>query len=353
MIRAGYIRHTLEFLSPAGTSRGILHRKPCWFVWLRNSDGTTGAGEVTFIPGLSPGDENHIEGELLDTIRKVNQGQTGPCRSDHPHPGIRFAFETACRDLQTGGRRLLYDTAFTRGEQGIPVNGLIWMGDREHLLDQIGRKVDEGFRVLKMKVGALDFEAELGILKHIREHFGKRDLEIRLDANGAWGPEEALKKLHRLSEFRIHSIEQPIRAGQLPAMAAVCRTSPIPVALDEELIGVDAGTRGRALLEDVKPAYLILKPGLIGGWKAASDWIGLARQAGAGWWVTSALESNVGLNALAQWTSHLDTGRPQGLGTGGLFANNIPSPLGLEGNALWHRPWRPWNLELFDRAWKE
>jgi L-alanine-DL-glutamate epimerase-like enolase superfamily enzyme len=260
-------------------------------------------------------------------------------------PGIRFAMETAMKDLESGGSRLTWPSDFTLGLDGIPVNGLIWMGDRTFMQEQVKEKLRKGFRVLKLKVGAIDLEDELGILAGIRSEFGQDDLEIRLDANGAWSPEEALMKINALARFGIHSLEQPIAQGQPEEMAGICRRADIPIALDEELIGVTEPSERRRLLETISPAYIILKPGLLGGFHECSEWIRMAGELGAGWWITSALESNVGLSAIAQWTYHLGVSIPQGLGTGQLYENNIPSPLRMKGDRLWYREEHPWNLQ--------
>ena len=249
---------------------------------------------------------------------------------------------------------MLWESDFTRGLSGIPTNGLIWMGDREYMLEQVQQKLDQGFKVLKMKVGALDFQEELKVLGSMREAFDEGDLEIRLDANGAWKAWEAGEKLDRLSGFGIHSIEQPLAPGQPEVMAGLCQQSLIPIALDEELIGISDPADSRTLLETIRPQYIILKPGLLGGFSRTWEWILLAGEYGVDWWATSALESNVGLSAIAQWTASQlaasrdrvsrDTMRHQGLGTGSLYTNNIDSPLQMEGELLWYRPEKDWAL---------
>ncbi len=259
-------------------------------------------------------------------------------------PAVRFGIETALRDLETGGNRVLYPSEFTRGTLGIPINGLIWMGNRRDMLQQISRKLAAGFRIIKLKVGALDFADELNVLEEVRTQFPAADLEIRLDANGAWAPGEALDKLNKLSEFAIHSLEQPIPAGTTEEMARICKASPIPVALDEELIGVSNSAEMKRLLEEIRPSYIILKPSLLGGITKSKEWIDLAETQGAGWWITSALESNIGLNAIAQWTATLDTDMPQGLGTGSLYENNIPSPLAVIQDRIHYLPGETWDI---------
>jgi len=348
MFRAAYISHSLRFLEPAGTSRGVLHTKPCWYLLLSDENRAMGVGEVGYIPGLSPGEPQEVEAGLARFCEQVNREQKDPCLTADVPPGIRFAIETACRDQLTGGKRWLFDTGFTQGTEGIPVNGLIWMGERHFMKEQIRRKLEAGFRVLKMKVGSLDFAIEREILKEVRNVYGTGELEIRLDANGAWDANEALEKMHLLHRFGIHSIEQPLKPGRPDAMAGLCRNSPIPVALDEELIGVTGKARKESLLETIRPDFIILKPGLNGGWEASEEWISVAEKYRIGWWITSALESNIGLNAIAQWTSRLGVTLPQGLGTGSLYANNIPSPLKMKADALWHHPGDPWDLEILN-----
>ena len=259
-------------------------------------------------------------------------------------PAIRFGLETAILDLEQGGNRLLYPSDFTAGTTGIPINGLIWMGNKPEMLSRIAEKLDQGFKVLKMKVGALRFGDELEILRALRKEHPASSLELRLDANGAWQPDEALEKLKQLSKFGIHSVEQPIPAGTPEEMARICTNSTIPIALDEELIGVQAPEQKELLLATIKPHFIILKPSLLGGISASEEWIGLAEKQGTGWWVTSALESNIGLNAIAQWTATLNTTLPQGLGTGSLFSNNVPSPLTVTGSRLFYQPEKTWNL---------
>lgn len=344
MVRATYIAHPLVFVRPAGTSRGVLENKPCIFIRLTSRHGQKGLGEVSFIPGLSVEDEDELEIQVDHICKLINRGEMDPQQHLPTLPGVQFALETAVLDLETGGEQLLYPSEFTDGQQGIPTNGLIWMGTKTFMINQIREKMRLGFRVLKLKVGSLNFSEELDMLKWIRSEFGTADLEIRLDANGAWTQEEAREKMERLSSYWIHSIEQPIAAGQIDAMTQLCLDSSIPVALDEELIGITDSHKRSELLDTVRPAYIILKPGLLGGLSVAAEWIALAEKFRAGWWVTSALESNVGLNAIAQWTWQQDISRPQGLGTGALYTNNIPSPLQIDGQQLWYRPEDKWDL---------
>lgn len=345
MLKAHYISRPLHFIRPAGTSRGLLYDKPCWYIILRDEDGLRGVGEVSFIPGLSIEDPGEMEIKLDHICKLISRGEMNPAQYLPSLPGVQFAMETALRDLEGGGLRILYPSEFSRGLSGIPTNGLIWMGDQNFMMRQIEEKVKAGFGVLKMKVGALDFEEEKGVLERIRSDYGSKELEIRLDANGAWSPREARSKMEKLSAYGIHSIEQPIAAGQIEEMAALCKDSSVPVALDEELIGIVDREAREELMESIKPDYIILKPGLLGGFSVAAEWIGLADKNKAGWWATSALESNIGLSAIAQWTASLGVSLPQGLGTGSLYKNNLSSPLEMEGDSLWYRPEKDWDLK--------
>jgi len=336
----------LNFIRPAGTSRGVLHQKACWYILLRSENEGVGLGEVSFIPGLSVEDPEEIEIQIDHVCKLLNRGELDPAGDLPALPGVQFALETALLDLKHGGCRLLYPSDFTRGRVGISTNGLIWMGDPAYMKQQIRKKIEQGFRVLKMKVGALEFEQELRILQNIRRQYSAEDLEIRLDANGAWTAEEAPEKLERFAALGIHSLEQAIAPGQAEAMKELCAAQFIPLALDEDLIGISTPEQKARLLEKIRPAYIILKPGLLGGFRNAQEWISLADKMHIGWWITSALESTVGLNAIAQWTAGLETGIPQGLGLGTLYANNIPSPLEMKKDRLWHRPEKQWDLQL-------
>jgi L-alanine-DL-glutamate epimerase-like enolase superfamily enzyme len=258
-------------------------------------------------------------------------------------PSIAFGLETALLDLKAKGSKQLFESKFSIGETGIPINGLVWMGDKAFMQKQIREKIAADYQCIKLKIGALDFETELAILADIRQQFSAKDIEIRLDANGAFSANEALEKLEKLAAYDIHSIEQPIRQGQSNEMAEICQKSPIPIVLDEELIGVNHTDREQ-LLEKIKPAYIILKPSLLGGFNTCENWIKLAKTHNIGWWITSALESNIGLNAIAQWTYTLNSPLPQGLGTGQLYHNNIPSPLQIKNAQLFYNPKEQWDL---------
>lgn len=334
------------FLKPAGTSRGILTEKETYFIVLSDSEypGVTGLGECSLIPGLSPDNSSNFEETLQQTCEQISSGKMDIDVSISDYPALQFGFETAALDLNSGGERILFPSEFTIGSRGIPINGLIWMGNKANMLEQVRSKIQQGFSILKLKVGAIKFQEEEELLLAIRKEYKEQDLEIRLDANGAWKYNEALEKLHLLKQHKIHSIEQPIAAGFIEKMAAICKASPIPIALDEELIGVKGKEEKRELLNDIVPQYIILKPSLLGGFESSSEWIELAENTGTGWWVTSALESNIGLNAIAQWTATLNTDIPQGLGTGSLFSNNIPSPLEVKKDRIYYNHRKEWDI---------
>ncbi|MFN3555622.1 MAG: o-succinylbenzoate synthase [Bacteroidales bacterium] len=337
MLRAAIQKLELKFITPGQTSRGTLYTKPSWFFILEN-DGHRGMGECSVIPGLNPEYDHTYESRIYQVAEQINRGNLPTLSSLDHYPSIRFGLETALADLAQAQPGILFPSAFTRGDQGIAINGLIWMGSKEEMQQRISEKLNQGFKVLKLKVGALDFREELSLLQAIRSQFSESELEIRLDANGAFGPAEALEKLKRLSEFHIHSIEQPIKPGQWETMAHLCKTSPIPIALDEELIGLIATEQKQQMLDTIQPQYIILKPSLLGGPDHSLQWIQMAENTNAGWWATSALESNVGLNAIAQWVFVQNPSMVQGLGTGQVFSNNLSSPLELRGPRLYFNP---------------
>lgn len=342
MIRAKYTTINLKFKFPAGTSRGVLLHKPSSFLILEK-DGFTGIGECSTIPDLSIDPVDSYRDKLNELCRLLNEGTDPATIELDEYPSIAFGLETALLDLAAKGSKCLFPSPFTKGIAGIPINGLIWMGDKMFMEKQITEKIEAGYHCIKLKIGANDFNTELDIIAAIRRQFTSSDIEIRLDANGAFSPGDALDKLNRLSVYDIHSIEQPIRQHQPDAMAEICTKSPVPVVLDEELIGVKSSGK-EALLKAIKPAYIILKPSLLGGFRASEEWIKLADKYHIGWWVTSALEGNIGLNAIAQWTSTLGSAMPQGLGTGQLYHNNIPSPLAIENAMLYYKPEVNWDL---------
>ena len=320
---------TLHFKQPAGTSRGVYTTRKIWLV--RLSDGEReGVGECAPLPDLScdaMGDEEY-RSILNKVCEEFCQRQELDNDSLRQYPSMLFGLETAWLNMTNGD--MLFDTAFSRGEVGIPINGLVWMGSYEEMLKRMEEKLEKGFRCVKLKIGAIDFDQELDLVKRIRERFSHHEVELRLDANGAFKYEEALYKLELLSQYAIHSIEQPIKAGQWAYMAELCRESPLPIALDEELIGVNDPEMKSHMLNIIKPRYIILKPSLHGGMMGCREWIEIAKQQGIGSWITSALESNIGLNAIAQFASDVygpHITMPQGLGTGQLFTDNIPMPL--------------------------
>ena len=342
-MKASFKKYTLNFRQASGTSRGVYTTRDSWFLFL--SDGTgTGIGECAPLPELSVESLYKMNSKLLQVCEEIDYFCALP-EELHAWPSILFGLETALLDLKNNGQQLLYPSAFTRGEQGIPINGLIWMGTPEFMKQQIQSKLESGFTCIKMKIGALDFNTEFELLKAIRSEFSSGEITLRVDANGAYTYQTALENLKRLSELQIHSIEQPIEAGQPNEMAELCLKSPVPIGLDEELIGISSHIEMQKLLETIHPAYLILKPSLHGGFTTCEKWIEQAGKYASGWWITSALESNIGLNAIAQWTSQLNYNGEQGLGTGQLYTNNLDSPLEILGDQLWHRPQRPWNLK--------
>ena len=347
--------YRLHFKQPAGTSRGVLTTRKVWYVRATRPDGNArpgeaelldllrsphgqadcGWGECAPLPGLSCDDVPDYEETLRHACRLTEADGQLPDDLLRDYPSIRFGLETALRNLRAGGEWRLWNSPFVRGEEGIVTNGLIWMGTFDEMYARIEEKMRTGFRCIKLKIGAIDFERELALLDFIRRHFSPDEIELRVDANGAFTPADAPEKLERLAAFTLHSIEQPIRAGQWDEMARLCRTSPLPIALDEELIGVNDPRRKAELLDRIRPAYLILKPSLHGGLAGAEEWMRLAAERGIRYWVTSALESNVGLNAIAQWCATQHPTMPQGLGTGLLFTDNIDSPLTMKGEKLW------------------
>lgn len=342
-LKAHFVKHELVFKKPSGTSRGVLTTKPVWYIIVEDGKGTTGIGECSPIWGLSVEKPDTYEAKVKEVCEQIDQYPFWLDSMLQHYPSIRFGLEMALIDLMNKGKRKLYPTPFTEGADSILINGLIWMGEKEAMLTQIEDKLAQGFYCVKMKIGAIDFAAELSLLKAIRERFNANEVELRVDANGAFSVDDAPHKLDQLAQFDLHSIEQPIKAGQWDAMAQLCATTPLPIALDEELIGVDEDIQSE-LLQTIQPQYIILKPSLVGGFAASEAWIKLAAARNIGWWATSALESNIGLNAIAQWTYTLNNPMPQGLGTGQLYTNNIPCPLTLKGDQLSYDPAAKWEL---------
>lgn len=347
MISARLIQNHLQFKVPAGTSRGVLQTKPTWFLVLKHHlTGNIGMGECSIIPNLSIDDKPEIEGELTNLVHRINANNIPSLGEYSEWPAIQFALETALEDLAYSDNFSPYPGDFSKGEKAIPINGLVWMGNEGFMKEQIQKKIEEGFDCIKMKIGAIDFETELNILKSIRKNFSSNQIELRVDANGAFPPNEALSNLERLSKFEIHSIEQPIKQNQWKEMALLAANSPIPIALDEELIGITDKGLQIQMLNFIQPQYIILKPSLLGGIQASEQWVSIAENMNIGWWATSALESNIGLNTIAQWVSNKKTKMPQGLGTGKLFTNNIDSPLTIKSGELAYDLKKVWNTSI-------
>jgi len=315
----------------------VLTEKQSWFLTIYDdaAPGKQGTGECSVLPKLSYDDRPGLEKKIEFVCKNADALRYNFHDELRDWPSLRFAVETALIDLSTPGSDILFPSAFTRGERGIPINGLIWMGYPEYMLHQIEEKILAGFTCLKMKIGAIDFDEEYRILEALRKSFSRDQLELRVDANGAFSPAQVPEILDKLARMDIHSIEQPIRAGRWEEMAALCESSPIPIALDEELIGIHETEEKKQMMNTIRPHYIILKPSMVGGFKASEEWIQIAADNGTGWWITSALESNIGLNAIAQWTYTLDNSMPQGLGTGQVFSNNVPSRLYTDKGHLW------------------
>lgn len=345
MINASFKKHRLVFKKASGTSRGILTTKDTWYLILRD-DERFGIGECGMFRGLSVDDRPDFEQKLQWVCDHIRMGEQELLQALIEFPAIQIGVETAFRSLRSDDPFQIFPSQFSKGKESIVINGLIWMGSASYMREQIKEKLDQGFNCIKMKIGAIDFETELSLLQSIRSEFNQSEIELRVDANGAFQPKDALEKLKRLSEFQIHSIEQPIKAGQTEEMANLCARSPLAIALDEELIGVVDSEEKKYLINTIKPQYIILKPSLIGGFGGSDEWIEIAEQNHAGWWVTSALESNVGLNAISQYTFIKNSKLPQGLGTGSLFTNNFPSPLTVNNGRLQYIGGKPWNVEL-------
>lgn len=322
-------------MQPAQTSRGVYTTHQVWYVMLTSDKepGKWGIGECAPLPDLSCDASVDYEIRLRNICRKIEQSGYLDKELLRPYPSILFGLETAFRHFENENLAL-ENTPFSKGETGITINGLIWMGDYNKMLQQIESKLKTGFHCIKLKIGAIGFDDEIALLRHIRNHFSINEITLRVDANGAFSPHDALEKLNRLAELDIHSIEQPIAAGQWESMARLVEQSPLPIALDEELIGCNQLNEKERLLEAIHPQYIILKPTLHGGISGCNEWITGASRLNIGWWLTSALESNIGLNAIAQWCSTFNNPLPQGLGTGGLFFNNIDMPLKLQKDRL-------------------
>lgn len=348
-MQARYKKYILDFKRPSGTSRGVLRQKETWFLVLEEN-GKMGVGECGLLKGLSFDDVEGYEDKLAWTCKNIDLGTNALWDALSDFPSIQFGVEQALLSLKSENPFLLFPSDFVEKGSPIPINGLIWMGDEGFMHEQIAQKLEEGFRCIKLKIGAIDFETEVALLASIRKKYAKEKIELRVDANGAFAPAAAMEKLQRLAQYDLHSIEQPIRQGNLEAMRQLCENTPIPIALDEELIGVTHINDRQHLLETVRPQYIILKPSFVGGYRGSQEWIDLAEKQHIGWWVTSALESNIGLNAIAQWSYTLRSPLPQGLGTGGLYSNNFNSPLKVDNGQLFYEKGIPWETDLIEKV---
>ncbi|MCK5782355.1 MAG: o-succinylbenzoate synthase, partial [Flavobacteriales bacterium] len=346
MLKASFRKYMLNFKLPAGTSRGVLRAKETFFLKIEK-EGEIGIGECSVFRGLSFDDRPDYEQKLTWLCENINLGESELIDVFKLYPSIQFGIEMAFIDLKSKESMILFPSKFTKGLGSISINGLIWMGDLEFMMEQIAYKLEDSFTCIKIKIGAINFEQEVSLIKRIRKQFSSKEIEIRVDANGGFSAEEALEKLKILSDLEIHSIEQPIKQGQIEEIAELCDSTPLDIALDEELIGIVDIEEKKKLISTIKPQYIILKPSLVGGIRGSIEWIDIASRNNSSWWITSALESNIGLNAIAQWTYTLASSLPQGLGTGSLFTNNIESPLTVSSGKLEYSPELKWNLPVF------
>lgn len=347
-LKASYSKTTFHFNFDARTSRGQMKEKESWFVkvWDERAPATVGFGECGPLPGLSIDHRSDFGEKLGQCLDRLTHKEVTLPRLDgivpSGFPSILFGIETAINDLANGGRRIIFDNKFNRGLR-IPINGLVWMGDFEFMFRQIEEKISKGFTCIKLKVGGIDFDLECDLLRHVREKYPAENLTLRLDANGAFSEQDAMAKLEELSKFRIHSIEQPVKAG-LAICKEICRDSPIPIALDEELIGLEDTIRMEEMLDWLKPQFIVIKPTLHGGLTGAKRWIQLSERRRIGWWITSALESNIGLNAICQFTANYPLTIHHGLGTGSIYVENVPSPLTVESGSIFLNPAQRWDV---------
>jgi O-succinylbenzoate synthase len=342
---ATYQKYILNFKRPSGTSRGVMTEKETWFIVLEQDD-KKGIGECGILRGLSSDDRPDYEEKLQWTCANIHLGKDQLWEALIEFPSIQFGVEMAFLSLASETPFLLFPSDFTNGTKSIAINGLVWMGSAIFMKQQIEEKLADGFRCVKLKIGAIDFDKELQLLRYIRQHFTPEQVEIRVDANGAFDLNEALCKLNQLSEFVLHSIEQPIQKNNTDSMAELCKATPFPIALDEELIGVFSVAEKEELLIKIRPKYIILKPSFVGGFRGTQEWISLAEKYNIGWWITSALESNIGLNAISQWTFLFNNSMPQGLGTGSLYTNNFDCPLQVSKGQLWYNKELNWFLDI-------
>ena len=346
-MKATYKKYILNFKRPSGTSRGVMTEKETWFLLLEE-DGKIGIGECGILRTLSVDDRPDYESKLQWVCENIHLGKDKLWEELIEFPSIQFGVEMAFLSLVSKTPFDLFPSEFTEGKKNMSINGLVWMGEEQFMKEQIEEKLAQGFSCIKLKIGAIDFEKELGLLRFIRQNFDAKTIEIRVDANGAFDSNEALSKLNQLNEFQLHSIEQPIKSNQVNEMKLLCQQTPFPIALDEELIGVFGIENKRKLLEKIQPQYIILKPSLVGGFKGTLEWISIAESLNVGWWITSALESNIGLNAITQFTFTLNNPMPQGLGTGGLYTNNFDCPLEIRKGMISYNSNLSWNVPNFN-----
>ena len=346
-MKASYHKYILNFKKPSGTSRGVLTQKETWFIVLEEH-GRKGIGECGILRGLSCDDRPDYEEKLRWTCENIQLGKDQLWEKLIEFPSIQFGVEMAFQSLESENPFVLFPSKFTSGEKAITINGLVWMGDEVAMKQQIEEKILEGFHCIKLKIGAIDFDKELDLLRFIRANFDENAIEIRVDANGAFSENDALVKLNQLAGFKLHSIEQPIQKNNTDTMSVLCKSTPIPICLDEELIGVFDSQEKEALLQKIKPQYIILKPSFVGGFRGTVEWIAIAERLNIGWWITSALESNVGLNAIAQFTFLQNNTMPQGLGTGSLYTNNFDCPLEVLNGKLWYQKEKDWKFNFED-----
>lgn len=350
-LKAQYYKHTLNFRFEAGTSRGVLKKKDSYFLKLfyETQPEIFGLGEAGPLEGLSLDfgslAENKIK-EIVKDINTVNYSSKDDLKSNlNVYSSVLFALETALLDFENGGNREIFKNPFFNDSDKININGLVWMGNKDFMKSQIIEKLESGYDTIKLKIGAIGFDEEIELLRFIRKQFSSSEICLRVDANGAFASKDALEKLNVLSELEIHSIEQPIKAGQWDEMSDLCQKTPVPIALDEELIpNLEDKEK---LLRYIQPQFIILKPSLMGGLAGSREWISTAESLGIKWWMTSALESNVGLNAICQFAKEFDNPLPQGLGTGQLYDNNFASPLTIESGKMFYKKNQDWELDLF------
>lgn len=344
-MKATYHKYILHFKQPSGTSRGVLTSKETWFIVLEK-DGKKGIGECGILRGLSADDRPDYEEKLQWVCQNIHLGESKLWQELMEFPSIQFGVEMAFLSFKSENPFVLFPSKFTSSDKSIVINGLVWMGDEAFMKRQIEEKIEQGFTCIKLKIGAIDFDKELALLRFIRQNFDENTIEIRVDANGAFSENEALDKINQITGFKLHSIEQPIQKNHTDMMSVLCKSTNLPIALDEELIGVFSFEDKERLLQKIQPQYIILKPSFIGGFRGTLEWISLAEKMNIGWWITSALESNIGLNAIAQFTFLQNNLMPQGLGTGSLYTNNFDCPLQVSQGQLWYQNDLDWNFDF-------